>query len=119
MQSREYFLSKIQQEISTARESVEVGNEGKARVCARRAAGWAIQWFVSRNARPDWRIDAMSQLRLLQGDESFSNDIRDAARRLSTRISDRFEYSPSADPIEDAIIIINEITRMLGRDADR
>ena len=119
MQSREYYLGKIQQEISTARESVDVGNDGKARVCARRAAGWAIQWFVSRNARPSWRTDAMSQLRHLQSDESFSSNVRDAASRLSTRISDRFEYSPSADPIEDAIIIINEITRMLDRDAHR
>jgi len=119
MQSREYYLGKIRQEISIARESVDIGNEGKVRVCARRAAGWAIQWFVSRNARPDWRTDAMSQLKHLQGDESFSGDVREAARRLSTRISDRFEYSPSADPIEDAIIIINEITRMLDRDADR
>ncbi len=119
MQSREYYLGKIQQEISTARESADAGNEGKARVCARRAAGWAIQWFISRNARPDWRTDAMSQLRHLQGDESFPNDVHDAARRLSARISDRFEYSPSADPIDDAIIIINEITRILDRDADR
>ena len=119
MQSREYYLGKIQQEILTARESADEGNDGKARVCARRAAGWAIQWFVSRNARPGWRTDAMSQLKHLQGDETFPSDVREAARRLSTRISDRFEYSPSADPIEDAIIIINEITKMLDRDADR
>ena len=119
MQSREYYLGKIEQEISTARQSVAAGNEGKARVCARRAAGWAIQWFVSRNARPGWRTDAMSQLGNLQSDESFSNEVHAAARRLSARISDRFEYSPSADPIEDAITIINEITEMLDRDADR
>ncbi len=61
----------------------------------------------------------MSQIRHLQDDESFPNDVRDAARRLSTRISERFEYSPSADPIDDAIIIINEITRVLDHDADR
>ncbi len=37
------IVDKIAQEIKLARRSQESGNEGKARVCARRAAGWAIQ----------------------------------------------------------------------------
>ena len=36
-------ITKITQELKLAAHSQEKGNEGKARVCARRAAGWAIQ----------------------------------------------------------------------------
>ena len=36
-------IIKITQELNLAAQSQEKGNAGKARVCARRAAGWAIQ----------------------------------------------------------------------------
>lgn len=38
---------KIDVEINTAERSREAGNEGMARVCARRAAGLAVRWFIN------------------------------------------------------------------------
>lgn len=37
------LINKLQKELDNARKAEASGNQGKARVCARRAAGWAIQ----------------------------------------------------------------------------
>lgn len=41
-------IEKIRQELSLATQSQASGNQGRARVCARRAAGWAIQEHLHR-----------------------------------------------------------------------
>lgn len=119
MRSKEFFSERIEHELTTAGIALTAGNDGKARVCARRAAGLAITWFCSQFPRPAWHTDAMSQLRHLKDDESFSSDVRDAATRLTTRITERFTYPFSTDPIEDARIIVNAITKLMDDHAHR
>ncbi|MGH2523812.1 MAG: hypothetical protein ACRDH2_15005, partial [Anaerolineales bacterium] len=59
----------IEKELARAQEAREAGNEGQARVCARRAAGLAIRaWYQQRDG-PGWGGDAMKQLGRLQADE--------------------------------------------------
>jgi hypothetical protein len=41
-------IEKLKRELQTARESETKGNLGRARVCARRAAGWAIQAYLDK-----------------------------------------------------------------------
>ena len=114
MPTKEFFIERIEHELATARIALTAGNDGKTRVCARRAAGQAITWFCSKYPRPDWRTDAMSQLRHLQEDESFPPNVRDAAVRLTTRISESFTYPSSTDPIADARIIVDAIMIVVG-----
>src|SRR5207253_2040868 len=101
-------------ELTAAREAEKAGNEGKARVCSRRAAGQAITWFLSRNLREGWGADSMTQLLHLKADLEFSEEARKAAERLTTKISDRFTYPFTTNPIEDATIIIQAITHRMG-----
>ena len=109
MPTREYFFEKIEQELATAREAQSAGNNGKARVCARRAAGVAITWYLTRFTDKKWEQDALRQLLRLRDDDTFPQEVRQAAQRLATKISDQFRYPFSTDPLRDAQIIISYI----------
>lgn len=104
--TREEVLRVIEREFSTAEEALRKGNDGMARVCARRAAGAAITFWLQDNRHPGWGVDAMSQLRSLQQQEAIPAEVRDAARRLSTKVTERFEAPFPTHPIEDGRMIV-------------
>ncbi len=116
MPTKEYFLEQIEKELAVAREAVKAGNDGKARVCVRRAAGQAITWYLSKHSKSTWGTDALTQLKQLKDDPSFSQVCRDAAMRLTTKVSDQFSYQFTTDPLDDAQIIIREITQRMYAD---
>ena len=117
MPGKAHYFEQIEKEFSTAREAMEIGNAGKARVCARRAAGQAITWFLETHVRPRWGSDALSQLTHLKDEQAFPEEIRNAAIRLTTKVSDRFTYPFTAEPIEDARLIIKHIETIMELDA--
>lgn len=100
------FRSLIEQELAAAAVAWKDANEGKARVCARRAVARATEeWMERRRARP-WRGDAMEHLRQIQQDASFPLPVREAAERLSTKVTQRQTAPFTTDPISDAKLII-------------
>jgi hypothetical protein len=103
---RENVLAEIEKEFSTARLALTERNEGKARVCARRAAGKAVAWFLAGSPRPAWGNDAMTQLRALSADGSFPDAVRTAALRLTTKIDPQFSYPAPVAAIDDAQTIV-------------
>ena len=107
MPSREFFSEKVDRELATARAAVRQGNDGMARVAARRAAGLAIGWYLQESAVASWGLDAMTRLRHAAGEPSLPAGVREAAARLSTKISDRFAYPFSTDPVADATVIVD------------
>ncbi|MBI1806144.1 MAG: hypothetical protein HYR76_03715 [Ignavibacteria bacterium] len=113
MPSKEYYHALIDRELLRAREALKVGNEGKARVCARRAAGHALAWFLSIHPNDAWGKDAMNQLTHLKDDTTFPPEVRDAAVRLTTKISERFAYPFTSDPIADTQIIITCVEHLM------
>ena len=106
-------MEAVERELGIARAALAVGNHGKTRVCARRAVGDALSWMLSRFPRTGWKADAMSRIVSLSDDASFSQEARDAARRLSARIDEHFRYDVTSDPIADAQLIIGSIIRMM------
>jgi hypothetical protein len=96
----------IEQELAVAEASWKASNEGRARVCARRAVALATEWWLERHPVPRWRGDAMEHLRHIQHDQSFPLPIREAAERLSTAVAKRHAAPFSTDPISDARLII-------------
>ena len=102
-------LDHIEREFATARQALSAGNNGMVRVCARRATGVAIAYWLEQNLRQGWGADAMSQLRNLRNDESMPKGIRDAAMRLNTKITEQFTAPFSIDPIEDSKTIISHL----------
>lgn len=117
MPAKEYYSEQIEKEFSAARQALSVGNDGKARVCARRAAGLAIAWFLSAHPKPAWGQDAMHQLLQLKDDLEFPGEIRDAAVRLTTRISEQFTYPFSTDPIADSRLIVGYFRKRMESNA--
>lgn len=113
MQAKEFHLDQIKKELTNAQNALSVGNDGKARVCARRAAGQAISWYLKKFPEKKCGNDAVTQLRFITNDTSFSQEVRDAAVRLTTKISERFTYPFSTDPIEDARLVINYIEQVM------
>jgi hypothetical protein len=107
--TREEALQSVEQEFATARQAAAMGNDGMARVCARRAAGAAIAFWLQTNERPGWRADAMSRIRHLEADASFPQEVREAAMRLMARVTPQFTPQYSTDPIEDSRIIIRHL----------
>jgi hypothetical protein len=93
----------IEQELNAAEAAQERGNDGKARVCARRAVAQAAEaWRHSRL----WRGDAMAYLRNIQRDISFPLPVREAAERLSTPVTHQHTTPFTVDPVADAKLII-------------
>jgi hypothetical protein len=81
------------------------------RVCARRAAGSAIAFWLEANPRPGWGMDAMSRLRNLQEDETIPMEVRNAAIRLTARVTEQFTSPFTSDPIHDCTIIVDHFLR--------
>jgi hypothetical protein len=104
------MAARIKQELAAAEAAWNDGNEGKARVCARRAVALAAEaWMASLHVAP-WRGDAMEHLRQIQQAVTFPILIRQAAERLSTTVSRRHEAPFTADPIRDARVIVEYLT---------
>jgi len=96
----------IEQELAVGEAAWKDANEGKARVCARRAVARATEaWLECFPVRP-WSGDAMAYLRQIQQDPSFPLAIRQAAERLSTKVTQRKIEPFTTDPISDARLII-------------
>jgi len=103
------WREQIEQELAKAAVGLQEGNEGLARVCARRAVGLGIQEQVQRSGVKAWPADAMNQLRKIQSEESFPLEIRQAAQRLLTKVTQQEQQSVSTDPIADARVILNHL----------
>ena len=102
---KEIAIMNIDAELNRAKQAVEEGNIGMARVCARRACGNAISFWLQNNPRDSYGESVMNQLRSIQSDETIPTEVKDAAERLTTKVADQTTSPFSDDPITDAEII--------------
>lgn len=102
--------SRIARELSAAKQARDDGNEGKARVCARRAVAAAVESWTARRGEPAGQANAMASLRRIQQEGTFPLPVRQAAERLTTAVSQRHEAPFTTDPITDASLIISHLS---------
>ena len=100
----------IEQELAAAEAAQHDGNDGKARVCARRAVARATEVWIARLPSSPWHGDAMARLRHIQQDASFPLPIRQAAERLSTSVTRQHATPFTTDPVADARLIIAHLS---------
>ena len=100
----------IEQELAAAEAAQHDGNDGKARVCARRAVARAIEAWIARLPSSPWHGDAMARLRHIQQDACFPLPIRQAAERLSTSVTRQHATPFTTDPVADARLIIAHLS---------
>ena len=109
----------IEKELFQAAQAAKEENSGMVRVCARRAAGIAIRFWLQQHPRKFWGTDAMNQLRNVHLDQGVPQGVRSAARRLTARITPEFESPYKTDPVEDSRMIINHFLGNNEQDAKR
>jgi len=109
----EALKQRVGREFAQALRARQAGNEGRARVCARRAAGWAIAELFAEQASTDERRNALRMLAWLEKHIPAPMDLREAAGRLTTRLEPGFIFPHPQDPLEDARRILDQL---LGRD---
>lgn len=100
---------KIAGELRMAEVSREEGNEGRARVCARRAAGVAIGYFYELITGDPAPKNAYNLLHWLSAHNEIDSVVRDAARRLTVRVTPEHTLPHAEDPIADAQVIIDAL----------
>ena len=81
------------------------GNEGKARVHARRAAGWAIRVWCERHDCSKKGQSAFAYLQGVSVDPSIPKYVREAAANLVLRITVNHELPVETDILDDARLV--------------
>ena len=99
----------IRREMEHAAVSRQEGSEGRARVCARRAAGWAVIHLNPSGSNTPEPGNAYESLRWLQDQMRIEEPVRQAARRLTTRLTPEHELPFSEDPLQDAELVIKHV----------
>lgn len=95
-------------ELSRAEDSRSQGNEGMARVCARRAAGFILGEYFSRNkeAAPN---SAYARLQYLQAKTKNNSKLHAVLSHFLLRITPEHQLPVEADLIADARWLANEL----------
>jgi hypothetical protein len=101
------WQEQIKQELAKAAEGLQNGNEGLARVCARRAVSIGAQQWSAQRHKSAWQGDAMHQLRHIHNEPTFPLPVKNAAQRLLTTVTEQAHLPMTTDPITDARIILD------------
>ncbi len=96
----------VQGEILLAKQSRKEGNEGRARVCARRAAGTAAQLFLAHHEKIIKAENPFQSLKTLKDTEELPDRVQLAVRRLIQRVNEDHQLPPEIDLIHEAKLVI-------------
>ena len=93
---------KIKAEFDKAEQARARGNEGQARVCARRAAGIAAREYFIRQGYSIHTPSAYDLLNSLVEDPSLPGELRQSAEYLTLRVNEDFKLPIDVDLIYEA-----------------
>lgn len=96
----------VQEELLLAKQSRLEGNEGRARVCARRAAGAAAQAYLQRKDPHYKKENAIQSLLELEEDSQIPERVRSALGWLLTRVNEDHSFPGEVDLITEAAVVI-------------
>ncbi len=97
------WTNDLQTEFDRAAAARARGNEGQARVCARRAAGIAIREYLTRRGRAVPSASAYDLLNLIKEDALLSPDLKQAAVYLTLRVTGKFQLPIEVDLVTEAV----------------
>ena len=105
------LVSEIQAELERAARARARGNEGQARVCARRAAGIAAREYFRRHGENIGTLSAYDLLNRLVEEQSISGELRQSARYLTLRVNQEFKLPVNVDLIAEARKFCEELLK--------
>ena len=103
------WQTNIGTEFEKAEQARARGNEGQARVCARRAAGIAIREYLTRRGIRHPSVSAYDLLNLLKDDSSLSPNLKLIVDHLTLRVTEEFKLPVDADLVAEAKIFCQEL----------
>ncbi len=98
----EDWKAQLQTEFERAEAARARGNEGQARVCARRAAGIAIREYYARRGQSIRTLSAYDLLQLLTEEPHLSPDLKQVATYLTLRVTEEFKLPVDVDLLAEA-----------------
>ena len=98
------WQAQIEAELEKAEQARARGNEGQARVCARRAAGIAVREYLTRQGIRPPSVSAYDLLNSLKSDPRLAQrpDLKQIADHLTLRVTEEFKLPVNADLIAEA-----------------
>ena len=106
---------RVDQELEQAARFHAEGRLGRARVCARRAAGWAIGPTYRRSTGDTPPVNAMTLLRWYCDFAEAAEPLRRAAGRLTTHVTRDHALPHAEDPVDDARKLIDALRAEAAR----
>jgi hypothetical protein len=98
------WQTEINAEFEKAEQARARGNEGQARVCARRAAGIAVREYLARQGIRSPSVSAYDLLNMLKNDPRLAQrpDLQQIADHLTLRVTEEFKLPVNADLVAEA-----------------
>jgi HEPN domain-containing protein len=103
------WKAEIESEFEKAEQARDRGNEGQARVCARRAAGIAVREYLTRQGIRPPSVSAYDLLNTLKNDSRLSPDLQQIADHLTLRVTEEFKLPVNADLVAEARTFCEEL----------
>ena len=99
----------VREELLLAKQSRLEGNEGRARVCARRAAGTAVKLYLKKTGFTIGSENALQSLDKLRSDPGLPTRVQSAINWLVQRVDQNNNLPEEIDLINEARIILDYI----------
>jgi hypothetical protein len=96
------WKDQLELEFKRAEEARARGNEGQARVCARRAAGIAAREYYARRGQLVRTPSAYDVLQLIMEETQLSPHLKQAAGYLTLRVTEEFKLPVDVDLLQEA-----------------
>jgi hypothetical protein len=101
----EAWKTELEAEFLRAHEARRRGNEGRARVCARRAAGIAIREYLRRGGQRLPGLGAYDLLQYLKEHPGLPPDLAALVDHLTLRVTEEFKLPVDADLVLEASLL--------------
>jgi len=102
----------VREELLLAKQSRLEGNEGRARVCARRAAGTAVKLYLNHKGVLNGSENALQSLDKLRAQSELPPRVKTAVDWLVQRVDQSYSLPEEIDLIKEARIILEFIDRV-------
>ena len=96
------WQAQIEAEFEKAEQARARGNEGQARVCARRAAGIAIREYLTRQGIRPPSLSAVDLLNYIKEEPTLPSDLKLIADHLTLRVTEEFKLPVNADLVAES-----------------
>ena len=99
----------INRELEMARAARQSGNEGRTRVCARRAAGHIAGEYINRRGFDFTSESALDRLRYLHSSIETNEEARDTINHFLVHVTPEHNLPMEADLIDDVHLLAQQL----------